>query len=198
MELLLAQPIRRSSVVFSHLAVDAVVIPLLCLSLWGGTILGCHLVGPFTANTEAVKIFPFPVHVDESLFQVDPWAFGSALWNVGALLFAISGVTMALSAAGRFRGRVVGLAVVIFLVQFLINVVGQLWDAVACLRPFTVFFYYQPQQIVLNDRWTVSPAGVWGTGPEAANVLVVLLAVGAAGYALALAAFTRRDLPAPL
>jgi ABC-2 type transport system permease protein len=198
MELLLAQPIPRWSVVLSHLAVDAIVIPLLCLSLSGGTILGCRLVGPFTANTAALQVFPFPVQVDESLFQVDPWAFGPGLWNVGGLLFAISGVTIALSAAGRFRGRVVGLAVVIFLVQFLVNVVGQLWDAVARLRPFTVFFYYQPQQIVLNDRWTVSPALAWGGGPEAANVLMVLFAVGAVGYALALGVFTRRDLPAPL
>jgi ABC-2 type transport system permease protein len=198
MELLLAQPIPRRNVVLSHLAVDAVVIPLLCLSLWSGTILGCRLVGPFTANTAVLKIFPFPVQIDESLLTVDAWAFGPALWNVAGLLFAISGVTMALSAAGRFRGRVIGLAVVMFLVQFLINVVGQLWDAVAWLRPFTVFFYYQPQQVVLNGRWTVNPAMAWGGGPEAANVLVVLFAVGAAGYALALTVFTRRDLPAPL
>jgi ABC-2 type transport system permease protein len=198
MELLLAQPIPRRSVVLSHLAVDAVVIPLLCLSLWGGTILGCRLVGPFTASTAALTIFPFPVQVDESLLHVDPWAFGPALWNVSGLLFAISGTTMALSAAGRFRGRVIGLAVVIFLVQFLINVIGQLWDAVAWLRPFTVFFYYQPQQVVLNGKWTVNPAAAWGSGPEAANVLMVLFAVGAVGYAVALGVFTRRDLPAPL
>ena len=198
MELLLAQPIRRGSVVLAHLAVDAVVVPLLCLSLWGGTILGCWLVGPFTADTAALKAFPFPVHVDESLLNVDPWAFGPGLWNVAGLLFAISGVTIALSAAGRFRFRVIGLAVVIFLVQFLVNVIGQLWDAVAWLRPFTVFFYYQPQQIVLNARWTVHPATVWGGGPIATNVLMVLFAVGFAGYALALTTFARRDLPAPL
>jgi hypothetical protein len=44
----------------------------------------------------------------------------------------------------------------------------------------------------------VNPAAVWGGGPEALNVLIVLFAVGAAGYALALAVFSRRDLPAPL
>jgi ABC-2 type transport system permease protein len=198
MELLLAQPISRSRVLAAHLAVDAIVLPVLCLSLWGGTLLGVRLVGPFTPNTEVLKIFPFPVKVDESLLVVDPWAFGPAMWNVGALLFAVSGVTMVLSAAGRFRNKVMGIAVVLFLVQFLVNVVGQLWDAVAWLRPFTVFYYYQPQQAVLSGTWTVNPAAAWGSGPTAVNVLAVLFGVGTVGYALALAIFTRRDLPAPL
>jgi ABC-2 type transport system permease protein len=198
MELLMAQPLPRGAVILAHLIVDAIVIPILCLSLWAGTILGCRLVGPFTANTEMLKQFPFMVKVDESLLHVDPWAFGPTLWNVGGLLFAISGVTLALSAAGRFRNRVIGLATLIFLLQFLVNVIGQLWEAVTWMRPFTVFFYYQPQQVVLTGIWTVSPAATWGGGPDAVNVLAVLFGIGAAGYALALAIFTRRDLPAPL
>jgi ABC-2 type transport system permease protein len=198
MELLLAQPIPRRSVILAHLCVDAIVIPLLCLSLWAGTLLGVHLVGPFTADTSALKAFPFPVTIDESLLRVDAWAFGPALWNVGALLFATSGVTMALSAASRFRNRVIGAAVLLFLVQFLVNVVGQLLDSVAWMRPLTVFFYYQPQQVVLKGLWTVNPGAAWGGGPFGVNMLMVLFAVGAAGYGLALLIFARRDLPAPL
>ena len=113
-------------------------------------------------------------------------------------MFAVSGVTMAVSAAGRFRNRVIGIAVLAFVLQFLANVVGQMLEAVAWLRPLTVFFYYQPQQVALAGAWTVSPSAVWGWGPSAVNVLAVLFAVGVAGYALALAVFTRRDLPAPL
>lgn len=198
MELLLAQPLPRRTVILAHLCVDAIVIPVLCLSLWAGLALGVHLVGEFKANPNAVKAFPFPVTVDESLLVVDPWRFGPALWNVGALLFAISGVTIALSAAGRFRNRVIGVAVLVFLLQFLANVVGQMLDSVAWLRPFTVFYYFQPQQAALFDTWTVSPAALWGFGPDAVNVLAVLFGVGAVGYGVALTIFTRRDLPAPL
>jgi ABC-2 type transport system permease protein len=198
MELLLAQPIPRWSVILAHLCVDVVVIPLLSASMLVGTLIGVRLVGPFTADTTALKAFPFPVTVDEALFQLDPWAFGPAMWNVAGLLFAISGVTMAISAAGRFRNRVIGVAVLVFLLQFLVNVVGQLLDAVAWMRPLTVFFYFQPQQIALAGTWTVNPAAVWGGGPEAVNVLAVLIGVGTLGYALALVMFTRRDLPAPL
>jgi ABC-2 type transport system permease protein len=196
MELLLAQPIARWRVIAAHLAVDAVVIPLLCLSLWAGTTLGVWLVGPFevtAADLQSLKKFPFEVKIDPALLRVDPWAVGPALWNVGALIFAVSGLTIALSALGRFRNRVIGTAVLVLLIQFVANVVGQLWDAAGWLRPFTVFYYYQPQQVILADRWSVG----W-FGASAVNILAVLFSVGAAGYAVGLWAFSRRDLPAPL
>lgn len=201
MELLLAQPIARYRVILAHLWVDCLTIPLLCLSLWGGTWLGAWLVGPIEVNTENVKL-PFPLRarpVPAELLSVNPAMFGPALWNVAALLFAVSGYTLFLSARGRFRNRVLGVAVVVTLVQFLVNVIGQLWDAVGPLRPFTVFYYYQPQQIVLRGSWTVDLGKTWNLGQALpVNVLVVLTAIGLAGYGLALWKFCRRDLPAPL
>jgi len=53
------------------------------------------------------------------------------------------------------------------------------------LRPWTVFYYYQPQQAIQGQ------SASW-------PMLAVLFGVGAAGYGLALWTFTRRDLPAPL
>jgi ABC-2 type transport system permease protein len=131
---------------------------------------------------------------------MEPQAFGPALGAVAALLFAVSGYTLWLSARGRFRGRVLGLAVLVTLLQFLVNVVGQMWDAVSWLRPFTVFYYYQPQQIILQKRWLIELGDVWngGTPLFAVNGAVVLLLVGAAGYLGSLMVFCRRDLPAPL
>jgi ABC-2 type transport system permease protein len=199
MELLLAQPIRRSRLILAHFCVDLLSIPLLCLSLWAGTSLGVWLVGPIAPSAEDLKRFAF-VHVNPEALGLDPAAFGPALWNVGALVFAVSGYTLWLSAGGRFRWKVMGMAVFITLLQFLINVVGQIWDAVGLLRPFTVFYYYQPQQIVLGHRWSVDLGEVWSGGHPlcALNVIVVLMAVGIVGYGLALWTFTRRDLPAPL
>ena len=79
------------------------------------------------------------------------------------------------------------LAVIIALVQFLINLIGQIWPPLEYLRPLTVFYYYQPQPIILGHGWQVGVRGA-----------AVLLAVGAVGYALALWTFVRRDVPAPL
>jgi ABC-2 type transport system permease protein len=173
MELLLAQPVSRPRVLAAHLVVDIITIPIICLSMWGGTWLGTYLVGLWVPGGTMVR--------------VNPLAFGPSLWNVATLLFAISGYTMWLSARGRFRGRVLGLAVLLTLLQFLVNVVGQLLDWFEPLRPFTVFYYYQPQQIILGSDW----AGVW----QRCGVLVL---VGAGGYLAALWSFVRRDLPAPL
>ncbi len=185
MELLLAQPIARWRVVLAHFLADVMTIPLLCLALWSGNWLGAWLVGMLQLGAPRGML----VQV------VDPRVFAPALWNVGALLFAVSGYTMALSAAGRFRNRVLGIAVLVTLVQFLVNVVGQLWDVVEPLRPLTVFYYYQPQQIILSDRWTV---GLGNPAMLHVNGVAVLFAVGALGYAIALWTFCRRDLPAPL
>jgi ABC-2 type transport system permease protein len=130
--------------------------------------------------------------VDPKLLVVDVWSFAPAVVNIMALMFAASGLTMALSAAGRFRGRVLGLSVVTFLVMFLVNVIGQLWDTIGSLRPATVFYYYQPQAIVLHGKWTVAlPIGD-------VNGTLVLLGVGIVGYLLAWLRFRSRDLPAPL
>ncbi|HZT79061.1 MAG TPA: ABC transporter permease subunit [Gemmataceae bacterium] len=190
MELLLAQPVPRYRVVLAHLCVDGLTIPLLCLSLWAGNWLGYWLVGVRELDPLTGKPGPF----------VSPTIFAPALWNVAALVFAMTGGTMWLSARGRFRGRVLGAAVLAALVQFLVNLVGQLWDTVAFLRPFTVFYYYQPQQIILHHEWAVDLASVWGWARflPPVNVLLVLFAAGTVGYAAAFWSFCRRDLPAPL
>jgi ABC-2 type transport system permease protein len=176
MELLLAQPLARWRVIVSHLAVDCLTIPVLCGCLWLGTTLGVYAFGlvDMTANNRV---------------PIDPARFGPALWNVGALLFALSGITMMLSAAGRFRGRVLGLAVVLTLVQFVVNLLAQTWSDIEFLRPWTVFYYYQPQALILSFD---------GAGELGAHNVAVLCVVGIIGYAIALTVFWRRDLPAPL
>jgi beta-exotoxin I transport system permease protein len=176
MELLLAQPIRRGQIILAHFLIDIITIPVVCLSMWAGTFVGAHLVGLTGATDPKLQ-----VHLAK---------FGPALFNVGLLVFAVSGITMAISAAGRYRGRVLGGAVLLALLQFLVNVIGQLWSPMEPLRPYTVFYWYQPQPIILEVDWTVHRE-IW-------EGFAVLAAVGTAGYALALWRFTRRDLPAPL
>ena len=230
MELLLAQPLARARVILAHLCVDLVTIPALCLSLWAGNYVGAWVVSPIEIKTASVKLpvktpdylvelGPFRVRVAppagplaagdgegrrkpsaEERLRVSPADFGPALWSVGGLIFAVTGMTMWLSSAGQFRWRVLGVAVLVVLVQFLVNVIGQMYEPLAFLRPLTVFYYYQPQQVVLGGRAVVT-FHEWsadGSPLAAVPALPVLYGVGLTGYALALVTFTRRDLPAPL
>jgi ABC-2 type transport system permease protein len=215
MELLLAQPVPRYRVVISHLAVDLLTIPVLCVSLWAGNWLGIHLFEVRQPPPPAPSVKPSfgpmfmlpgrapakepPLAPSEPGPLLDPVTMGPGLFNVAALLFAVSGYTMWISALGRFRWRVLGVAVLLTLVQFLVNVVGQLWDAAAFLRPFTVFYYFQPQQIILKQRWMVDLQGIWHLSqPWTVHGIGVLVTLGVVGYAMALWTFCRRDLPAPL
>ncbi|HYV35489.1 MAG TPA: ABC transporter permease subunit [Gemmataceae bacterium] len=176
MELLLAQPLARWRVIGSHFVIDCVTIPILCACLWAGTALGCLVFGLYELTIRDMK-------------QIDMGLFVPALVNIAAFLFAISGYTMTLSAAGRFRPRVLGIAVVLTLVQFFVNLLGQTWSAIESLRPWTVFYYYQPQGLILE---------IAGASDENWTNVLTLLAVGTIGYVAALVIFIRRDLPAPL
>jgi ABC-2 type transport system permease protein len=167
--------------------------------MWAGSIAGTALFSPLTVGEEIYQELRVPPPATPKVMSVDATQIRPGLWNVAALLFAISGYSLWISARGRSRNRVIGLAILITLLQFIVNVLGQLWDGAAFLRPFTVFYYYQPQHIVLQHRWTVDPGQVWDHSRLVSlNVIAVLGMVGTVGYLLALREFRRRDIPAPL
>src|SRR5205807_8433180 len=145
--LLLAQPVARYRVVLAHLCVDLLTIPLLCLSLWAGTWLGAWLIGPIRPEDPhleqalprpayILEAGPFKVRVEQPARQAPPSPsaesraamgqrlrlapaeVGPALWLVGGLMFAMSGYTLWLSACGRSRWRVLGVAGLLTLLQF--------------------------------------------------------------------------------
>lgn len=204
MELLLSQPVPRNRLILAHFLVDCLVIPALCLTILAGTQLGLYLVGDFTVDYTSLSklppVFQSFVKAGPPTLEVSAERQGLAILNLAALLFATSGLAIAVSAVGRNRWRSLGVATLVGVGMFTVNVIGQLWESVAFARPFTVFFYYQPQKIWLKNDWVVDFGEAFTPGQSllAVPVLAVLFGAGLAGYALALVVFTRRDLPAPL
>lgn len=203
MELLLSQPVPRNRLILAHLIVDAMVIPAICLSFFAGTQAGIWAVGPFEIDYAPVKqalsreappavIATLNIPSEPERMEISGRPQFPALANLAGLMFSLSGITLAFSACGRSRWKVIGWSVLAGLLMFIVNVLGQLWDAAAFLRPISVYYYYQPQKIMLRDEWTAALAGMQ------VPVVVVLFLIGAAGYAITLRVFTRRDLPAPL
>src|SRR6266542_5170671 len=74
MELLLAQPVPRARLIRAHLCVDLVVMPLLGLSLWSGTMLGAALVGPIQVEPEKLQALPpfLRGQLSEEQLRIDP------------------------------------------------------------------------------------------------------------------------------
>jgi ABC-2 type transport system permease protein len=202
MELLLSQPVPRNRLVLAHFLVDCVVIPVFCLSIIAGTQIGLAAVGPFEVDYSVLDKIktPFPIPRGPDVLEVDASPQPGAVLNLAALMFAVSGVTMAISAVNRNRWRAIGFGLLIVIGMFVANVVGQLWDTIAVVRPITLFFYYQPQEVWLAGNWWVDLGDAWADGQPLLRLpgAGVLAAVGMTGYLVALRVFTRRDLPAPL
>jgi ABC-2 type transport system permease protein len=171
MELLVAQPIARRRIVQTHLCVDLVTIPALALCMGLGTLVGVWATG---------------------MANVDVAIYWRGVVLAAALAFSLTGITIAISSAGRSRWRVLAWAIAIALIMSLWNLLGQLWDTITPYRPWSLLYYYQPQVALLSDKWIVA------VGPAAVPMLPVLLGVGVLGYLFAIWEFSRRDLPAPL
>ena len=205
MELLMSQPVPRSRLILAHFLVDALVLPAIALAFFLGTQLGLAVVGDFIPDYSALKNLkrpdgtpiPFPIPENPEPLPVSGRGEIAGLANTCSLLFAISGLTIALSAAGRSRWKVTGYAVLIVVIMFVANTIGQLWVPAGFVRPLTLFFYYQPQKAMLDNNWMVDLGAAWAVAPRVPGI-AVLLAVGILGYLFALRTFTRRDLPAPL
>jgi beta-exotoxin I transport system permease protein len=205
MELLLSQPVPRNRLILAHFLVDLVVLPAIALAFFLGTQFGLAVVGDFIPDYTALKNLKgpngqpiaIPIPADPQPLEVNGRGELVGLTNTVALMFAISGMTLALSAAGRSRWKVTGYAVLIVVVMFVANTIGQLWEPAGFVRPLTFFFYYQPQKAMLDGNWLVDLGAAWPALPRVSGI-GVLLSVGAVGYLLALRTFVRRDLPAPL
>jgi ABC-2 type transport system permease protein len=198
MELLLAQPLKRSRVILAHLSIDIVVIPLLAIALWFGTMLGSAAAGPFEINASKFEMFSIALEIQATTLEVHPERFLPSVLNVAGLLFAVSGLTMWLSAGSRSRNRVIGIAVLFLVVQILINIIGQIYTPFEPLRPFTLFYYYQPQLISLQGEWLVTPGWLLFGWKVQLPFVLVLIVIGSVGYWRAWRRFEHRDLPAPL
>jgi ABC-2 type transport system permease protein len=169
MELLLAQPVRRSAVVVVQGVVTTIGSILIAASSWLGMWVGVHFTG-LAGSVDSLRFVP------------------SAL-NLFGFMFFIAGFSTLVSACGRDRRRTVGLVAGFYLVQVLMKVVGRAatgWDALLYGTFITVF---EPQYLAIH------PDTAWAD-VAGANGLLILL--GLLSYASATLIFCRRDLPAPL
>ena len=181
MEMLLAQPVRRITVLTVQAAVTLVGAALLAFAAWMGT-----LAGVATVSLED------PISTPDLL---------PAVLNLFSLAAFLAGVSTLVSSLDRYRGRVIGVMggmYVFATVTKIIARVSPLWHWVGY---GSFFMAFEPALVAVraDRRWSFvvyGEHGDWGLG--GLGDASVLLGIGALSYVLAAVIFCRRDLPAPL
>lgn len=169
MEMLLAQPVRRSEIIGVQAAVTTIGAALLSLAVWLGIAAGLATVD---------------LRDEPSLLAVFP-----ASLNLFALIVAIAGLSTFISAWHRERWQTIGLVSGIVIVELIVKVVGKAWPDGGWLLYLTFLSAFEPQAALTRPDDVASLM---------LRHDLVLLVLGAACYAGALVVFTRWDVPAPL
>ncbi len=173
LEMLLAQPIRRVSIVASHTLVTVVGILALSAAAWFGIGLGLRF-----SKFEAPPAF----------LQLGP----GALQLVGLGLFMGAAATFA-SSLVRNRGTAVGLMIGFYVIELALMIVSRVSTHFAWMKWLTILAAYEPTMLTLGiDR---DPATYW---PLYWQYNAILFGLAAVLFMASAAIFSYRDVPAPL
>jgi ABC-2 type transport system permease protein len=163
LEVLLARPISRRRVYVTGLAATCLFVVAVLAANLCGVIAGATL---FDVADE--------LRLDRLILA----------WANAVLLFATLGaLALAVSASFDRVAPALGLILAFVIASYAVELLGALWPDMAGWRPWSVFHYFRPAEIM---------AGEFEPGD-----LAVLVAVGAASLAYGLWVFPRRDLAAP-
>jgi ABC-2 type transport system permease protein len=221
MEMLLAQPLSRLTVLSSQASVTLVGVAVLAFAAWFGTWLGIQTT---TVEREVTASWQLPIPLpglgseipipfaERKTEQVSMSALVDARLYVPASvsLFAfgamIAGFTTLMSSWDRYRWRTIGIVVALFVVQIIAKLVGMAVEELTWLKYLSAFTAYEPEAFVhIADQmpeftWSFGVYDVdgnWiGFGPLANHLTMGM--IGLVCYAGAAVIFRRRDLPAPL
>jgi ABC-2 type transport system permease protein len=173
MEMLLAQPLRRISLVASHTLVTLAGVVVIAAAAWLGVRLGL-----------AVSEFEEPPHWTD----VAP-----AVLNFVCLGMFIVGAATFVSALVRTRSHAVGAVIAFYVLQIAMMIVGRVSQQFSWMKWLTILTAYEPTLLTLGlDR---DPERFW---PLFWQYNAWLAGLGALLLALSTTIFCHRDVPAPL
>ncbi len=149
-ELVLAQPISRSTYLATHLAFGFAALAFITL---GG------LVGSYIGQI----VWKIPL-----LRPAPAFALGFCFWLLNAACF---GFALMASAFAREAGRAAGVAFVLVLASYLIQAVGRFWHRAAFLLPWSIYERFTPRVLLATGHVPADALAVLG------GLLVVATAI---------------------
>ncbi|MBA4105447.1 MAG: hypothetical protein C0485_06785 [Pirellula sp.] len=173
MEMLLAQPVRRLTLVTTHTAVTLGGVLAMGAASWLGVKFGLQF-SKFEEAPEWTKLAPAAV-------------------NFVCLGVFITGAATLVAALVRTRSQAVGMVIAFYVVELMLMIIGRLNDRFAWMNRLTILSVYEPTLLTIGLNR--DPSVYW---PLFWQYNATLLGLGVAALALAATIFCRRDVPAPL
>jgi len=162
LELLLSHPVKRHSFMLMLWGSGIFILLLITASAFLGSVLGIYF---FHELSTAIVLKVLEISLNMWLFSI--------------LVLSNTMLIASKAKGGSLPGNLSAMIAFVFYIIFLIS---QLWDSVAFLQPYNIFYYYEPQQIML------------GRGHSGLDALVL---VGLSGlcFGISVLFFKRRDIP---
>ncbi len=162
LELLLAHPLKRNT---------------LLASLWlaGSLILLIIISAAVLGSVSSILIF----HHLTGVMLTRLIGIGLNLWLLVLLIFSY---TLLIAVFGKIGSKAGNISAIITLVFYMAYFLAQLWDDLHFIKPFNIFYYYEPQKMIT------------GQGNFIIDVLVLALLTLICS-AVSLRQFGRRDIP---
>ena len=216
LEMILAQPIRRTTLLWSHAVVSLAGVALLTLLVWFGIAVGVYMTSvtetipnptfqipllnlelPLTANEPEKQTIPLTD-------RVNAWNFAAPSFHLLAFGYFLLALASMCSAFDRYRYRTVGIVVGFYVLQVVMLALGKATDRLGWLRQCSFISCYKPQKVasLVTDQgfaapWSLTEPVPDGMFPPMIYPLI-LIGFGTIFYLIAAVVFSRRDLPAPL
>ncbi len=216
LEMLLAQPIKRRTLLVSHATVSIVGLALLCLAVWAGIGVGVQATTveetvpppsvpiPFLNLNVPLSNAPPEIEVSPLSDHVDTQTYAASTFHLFCFGFFLLGLSTMFSCFDRYRWRTIGCVVGVYILQLVMFGLGKAAESLDWLLSLTFFTCYKPQKMTslvsddgLAAPWDLTAVMDGGSLPPMVYPLI-LVALGAICYAVADWRFSRRDLPAPL
>lgn len=102
--------------------------------------------------------------------------------NLWLLFVLVSSYTLLISSFGKELGKAGTMGAAITLIFYLLEFLCTMWNALAFLKPYNIFYYYLPQKLMYGERSLTFNAAV----------LIIFIVIC---LAAAIIQFKRRDIP---
>jgi ABC-2 type transport system permease protein len=214
MEMLLAQPVSRMKVWWTHawwtfvgmIGLVFITWLFMAVGIWTTSVEETSYMELNLGITQVPLTFAEPVTETIAMSsKVNPLLFLPGVVNLFSLCFFLGGFSAWCSSMDRFRWRTLGIVAAFYFLQGGMKVLAMASESLSWIRFVTVFGYYGPansieaaQRSFLNcfALFKVGTQGQLMPAPLLNNLL--LLSLGALLYVWGSRIFKSRDLPAPI